>query len=136
MRETSGKHGEEVDEEESSRSSNNTLGAADSLLLCLSILRERKKERKREREIKERSHISSLRCSFPPKRQESTDERDKNRTTNVSILVRFGHPKRFLVFGVRKRLRRRTKRYAPGDDFDDESGFFVFLFFFEKQRLH
>jgi hypothetical protein len=135
MRETSGKHGEEVDEEESSRSSNNTLGAADSLLLCLSILRERKKERKREREIKEIS-ISSLRCSFPPKRQESTDERDKNRTTNVSILVRFGHPKRFLVFGVRKRLRRRTKRYAPGDDFDDESGFFVFLFFFEKQRLH
>ena len=50
MRETSGKHGEEVDEEESSRSSNNTLGAADSLLLCLSILRERKKERKRERD--------------------------------------------------------------------------------------
>jgi hypothetical protein len=63
------------------------LGAADSLLLCLSILRERKKERKREREIKERSHISSLRCSFPPKRQESTDERDKNRTTNVSIFL-------------------------------------------------
>jgi len=87
MRETSGKHGEEVDEEESSSSSNNTLGAADSLLLCLSILRERKKERKREREIKERSHISSLRCSFPPKRQESTDERDKNRTTNVSIFL-------------------------------------------------
>ena len=76
MRETSGKHGEEVDEEESSRSSNNTLGAADSLLLCLSILRERKKERKREREIKEIS-ISSLRCSFPPKRQESTDEEIK-----------------------------------------------------------
>jgi hypothetical protein len=74
------------------------LGAADSLLLCLSILRERKKERKREREIKEIS-ISSLRCSFPPKRQESTDERDKNRTTNVSILVRFGHPKQF--FGLR-----------------------------------
>ena len=87
MRETSGKHGEEVDEEESSRSRNNTLGAADSLLLCLSILRERKKERKREREIKERSHISSLRCSLPPKRQESTDERDKNRTTNVSIFL-------------------------------------------------
>jgi len=53
------------------------LGAADSLLLCLSILRERKKERKREREIKEIS--SPLFCSFP-KRQESTDERDKNRT--------------------------------------------------------
>jgi len=86
MRETSGKHGEEVDEEESSRSSNNTLGAADSLLLCLSILRERKKERKREREIKERSHLLSS-CSFPPKRQESTDERDKNRTTNVSIFL-------------------------------------------------
>ena len=87
MRETSGKHGEEVDEEESSSSSNNTLGAADSLLLCLSILRERKKERKREREIKEIS-LSSLRCSFPPKRQESTDdERDKNRTTNVSIFL-------------------------------------------------
>jgi hypothetical protein len=86
MRETSGKHGEEVDEEESSRSSNNTLGAADSLLLCLSILRERKKERKREREIKEIS-ISSLRCSFPPKRQESTDERDKNRTTNKKSLL-------------------------------------------------
>ncbi len=85
MRETSGKHGEEVDEEESSSSSNNTLGAADSLLLCLSILRERKKERKRERD--QRDLISSLRCSFPPKRQESTDERDKNRTTNVSILL-------------------------------------------------
>ena len=84
MRETSGKHGEEVDEEESSSSSNNTLGAADSLLLCLSILRERKKERKREREIKEIS--AHLFCSFP-KRQESTDERDKNRTTNVSILL-------------------------------------------------
>ena len=53
MRETSGKHGEEVDEEESSSSSNNTLGAADSLLLCLSILRERKKERKRERDQRE-----------------------------------------------------------------------------------
>ena len=58
MRETSGKHGEEVDEEESSRSSNNTLGAADSLLLCLSILRERKKERKRERD--QRDLIASL----------------------------------------------------------------------------
>ena len=64
MRETSGKHGEEVDEEESSRSSNNTLGAADSLLLCLSILRERKKERKREREIKEIS--SPLFCASLP----------------------------------------------------------------------
>ena len=60
MRETSGKHGEEVDEEESSRSSNNTLGAADSLLLCLSILRERKKERKRERERSKRDLTSPL----------------------------------------------------------------------------
>jgi hypothetical protein len=34
------------------------LGAADSLLLCLSILRERKKERKRERD--QRDLISSL----------------------------------------------------------------------------
>ena len=77
MRETSGKHGEEVDEEESSCSSNNTLGAADSLLLCLSILRERKKERKRERD--QRDLIASL-LRFSPKRQESPDERDKNRT--------------------------------------------------------
>jgi len=98
-----------------------------------SSARERKRER--EREIKEIS-ISSLRCSFPPKRQESTDERDKNRTTNVSILLGLDTLNVFLSFGLRKRLRRRTKRYAPGDDFDDESGFFVFLFFFEKQRLH
>lgn len=132
MRETSGKHGEEVDEEESSSSSNNTLGAADSLLLCLSILRERKKER--ERSKRDLNLLSSL--SFPPKRQESTDERDKNRTTNVSILLGLDTLNVFLSFGLRKRLRRRTKRYAPGDDFDDESGFFVFLFFFEKQRLH
>tara|TARA_Y100000746_G_C15436747_1_gene420935 strand:+ start:355 stop:582 length:228 start_codon:yes stop_codon:yes gene_type:complete len=34
------------------------LGAADSLLLCLSILRERKKERKRERD--QRDLIASL----------------------------------------------------------------------------
>ena len=135
MRETSGKHGEEVDEEESSSSSNNTLGAADSLLLCLSILRERKKERKRERDQRDLNLLSSL--LFSSKRQESTDERDKNRTTNVSIfLLGLDTLHVFLVFGVRKRLRRRTKRYAPGDDFDDESGFFVFLFFFEKQRLH
>ena len=40
------------------------LGAADSLLLCLSILRERKKERKREREIKEIS--SPLFCASLP----------------------------------------------------------------------
>ena len=53
------------------------LGAADSLLLCLSILRERKKERKRERD--QRDLIASL-LRFSPKRQESPDERDKNRT--------------------------------------------------------
>ena len=80
MRETSGKHGEEVDEEESSRSRNNTLGAADSLLLCLSILRERKKERERERS--KRSHLF---LSFPT-RQESTDDREKNRCTKRSLI--------------------------------------------------
>ena len=74
MRETSGKHGEEVDEEESSSSSNNTLGAADSLLLCLSILRERKKERKREREIKERSLSPLFAALFPSVKKVPTKE--------------------------------------------------------------
>ena len=96
MRETSGKHGEEVDEEESSRSSNNTLGAADSLLLCLSILRERKKERKRERERSKRSQSPLFAALFLPSVKKVPTERDKNRTTNVSILVRCGHP-----FGLR-----------------------------------
>ena len=68
MRETSGKHGEEVDEEESSSSSNNTLGAADSLLLCLSILRERKKERKRERDQRDLNLLSSLLFSSQDKK--------------------------------------------------------------------
>lgn len=72
MRETSGKHGEEVDEEESSSSSNNTLGAADSLLLCLSILRERKKER--EREIKERSQSPLFALFLPSVKKVPTKE--------------------------------------------------------------
>ena len=99
-----------------------------------SSARERKRERERERSKRSQSPLFA--ALFLPSVKKVPTERDKNRTTNVSISVRFGHPKRFLSFGVRKRLRRRTKRYAPGDDFDDESGFFVFLFFFEKQRLH
>ena len=101
-----------------------------------SSARERKRERERERS--KRDLTSPLFAAlFLPSVKKVPTERDKNRTTNVSIfLLGLDTLNVFLSFGVRKRLRRRTKRYAPGDDFDDESGFFVFLFFFEKQRLH
>ena len=42
------------------------LGAADSLLLCLSILRERKKEREKERERSKRSQSPLFAALFLP----------------------------------------------------------------------
>ena len=98
MRETSGKHGEEVDEEESSSSSNNTLGAADSLLLCLSILRERKKERKREREIKERSLSPLFAALFLLSVKKVPTKEIKIGPQTSLFSVRFGHPKRFFLY--------------------------------------
>ena len=96
----------------------------------------REKEREKERERSKRSQSPLFAALFLPSVKKVPTKEIKI-GPNVSIfLLGLDTLNVFLVFGLRKRLRRRTKRYAPGDDFDDESGFFVFLFFFEKQRLH